>query len=85
MGNLATLTTDRLNVDPFVRMVTTRTFPSLPGCTSMIRPNAHFAGGWLSSMMRTRSPMATLSVVDCHLRLCCNVCKYSADQRFQKR
>lgn len=41
-------------------------------------------GGYLR-FINTMSTTQMLSTVDCHFRRCCNVCKYSTDQRFQKR
>lgn len=51
--------TARLNVDDAVRTVTTRTWPSSPGCTSTTRASGHLLGGVVSLRSTHKRPTLT--------------------------
>ena len=78
------LTIGRSNWLVAVFTVTTRTFPvsgSLRTWTTLAR--GHFPG-WLSSLMRTISPIFRLSRSNFHLLRCCKVFRYSLLNLCQK-
>ena len=62
-----TLTIGRLYISFIVFTVTTRTFPFLPGMTSMIQARGHFIGASGSSRKHTLSPTRRLREGMCHL------------------
>jgi hypothetical protein len=74
----------RLRTPAAVLMVTTRTWPSVPGWVIMMRPIRQVTGGVLSSRMITRSLMVTSGVLLFHFLRCCKWPRYSLDHRFQK-
>lgn len=83
-SKLHTLTIGCLTSFPLVRMVTSRTLLSSPGCSAVIRPRGHLVGGSPLSLTRTSSPTAGLIRSFFHLVRCCKCVKYSDVQRFQK-
>ena len=52
-----------------VRTVTTRIFPSCPGCTFAIRARGHFVGIVGSSRRQTMSPIAHFELVSAILKI----------------
>ena len=67
-----------------VRTVTTRTFPSCPGYTSVTRAKGHLVGIVGSSRRYTMSSTCRFCVGLCHFDNRFRVIKYSFDHRFQK-
>ena len=64
--------------------VTTRTFPSRPGCTSVIRARSHLVGIVGSSRRHTMSPTCRFCAGYFHFDSRISLAKYSCDHRFQK-
>ena len=67
-----------------VRTVTTRTFPSRAGCTSVIRARGHLVGLVGSSRRHTMSPTCTFCAGFFHFDSRFRVVRYSCDYRVQK-
>ena len=82
--NGTTFVTGRLYVPLGVCTVTTRTFPSGPGCTSFTCAKVHFIGATCSPRMQMMSPTFRLGDDVFHLANCCNWHNYSLDQWCQK-
>ena len=64
--------------------VTTRTFPSCTGYTSVTHANGHLVGIVGSLRRHTISPTCKFCVGRCHFDNRFNVIKYSFDHQFQK-
>ena len=79
-----TLTMGRLYIPFIVRIVTSRTFPSLPGWTSTIRAKGHLVGGIGSSPKHNISPTQMLRDGTGHLDSFCKLVRYSVDQLCRK-
>lgn len=84
MGRRETLTAGRVKVPLLVFRWTTRTTPSFPGDTAVIRPIFQESGGELSSWMMTSSPTWRFVCGLVHLERSWSVCKYSLCHLFQK-
>lgn len=84
MGNKHNFTIGRCMLPSLVRMVTTRTLPSLPGWVWIILPSSHLEGGKLSSRIIASCPVSILGWAVVHLVLCCKLFIYSLDHLFQK-
>lgn len=67
-----------------VHTVTTRTFPSFPGCTLVILAKGHLVGMVGSSRRHTMSLTCRFSVGSCHFANRFRVIRYSFDHLFQK-
>lgn len=83
-GRRTILTIRRTSSEVEVRTVTTRTVPSFPGCSLIIRARGHRVGGVASERIRHNAPISGAGSSLSHFGRGAKVWMYSCDHRCQK-